>query len=179
MTHKKHGDAFRVQSTDKLGDPRLKRNPWNCRSAWFWLLSVFISLILVEAAALAAEMVRVKVRMANLRSGPGTHFEKVWKVPRNYPFRVLKREGRWLKVRDFEGFEDWIYGPLTDHKPAVVVKVKRANIRKGPGTNYPVVFQTDWGVPFRVLKKKGKWLKVRHDDGDKGWIFQKLVWGSS
>lgn len=147
---------------------------------WLWttaLLIVWVSLALPTSAVHAAEMVRVKVKQANLRAGPGTRYKKVWKVPRNYPYRVLHRKGRWLKVRDFEGFEDWIYAPLTDRNPAAVVKVSRANIRKGPSTSHPVVFTADAGVAFRVLDKKGKWIKVRANDGDQGWIYKPLLWG--
>jgi len=125
----------------------------------------------------ATEMVRVKVNKANLRSGPGTRYEKVWQVPKNYPYRVLGRKGRWLRVRDFEGFEDWIYGPLTDRKPAAIVKIRRANVRQGPGTKHPIVFTADIGVAFQLLAKKGSWVKVRASDGDQGWIHKNLIWG--
>ena len=148
--------------------------------AWLWttaMLVLCISPALPTSGVRAAEMVRVKVKQANLRAGPGTQYKKVWKVPRNYPYRVLHRKGRWLKVRDFEGFEDWIYAPLTDRNPAVVVKVSRANVRKGPSTSHPVVFTADAGVVFRVIDKKGKWIKVRANDGDRGWIYKPLLWG--
>lgn len=141
-------------------------------------LGVLLSLAWFGGVSAAGEIVRVKVKIANIRAGPGTRFERVWRAPQNYPYRVIKRQGRWLKVRDFYGYEEWIYGPLTDRKPAVLVKVKRANIRKGPGTNHPVLFKADRGVAFLVLEKKGKWLKVHHADGNDGWIFGKLVWGS-
>jgi SH3-like domain-containing protein len=144
-----------------------------------WVLSIFASFFLLQGTSQAAETIRVKVKEANLRSGPGKKFEKMWNAPMNYPYRVMERKGKWLKVQDFSGYEDWIYGPLTDEKPAVVVKVKQANVRKGSSTNDEIVFTADMGVPFLVLDKKGDWLKVRHEDGDEGWIFQKLVWGSS
>lgn len=175
MAHEELGNAVRVHSKGRLGGLGTKRSPWD--TVWIWMPIILASLIFVGGAPLAAEMVRVKVKTANVRSGPGTKYEKVWQVPKNYPYRVLKRQGRWLHVRDFEGFEDWIYGPLTDHKAAVVVNVKRANIRKGPGTNYPILFTTEQGVPFRVLAKRRKWVKVRHSDGDEGWIFRRLLWG--
>ncbi|MFQ5929606.1 MAG: SH3 domain-containing protein [Acidobacteriota bacterium] len=178
MLHARHGGTIRVPCTGKLTEKRAKPSPRDCYRTWLLVLSLLASLAFVEAP-LTAEIVRVKVKMANVRSGPGTQFEKVWVAPRNYPYRVLKRQGKWLKVRDFEGFEEWIYGPLTDLKPAAVVKVNRANVRKGPGTNHPILFTTDRGVPFVVLEKKGKWVKVRHADGERGWIFRKLLWGSS
>ena len=64
-------------------------------------------------------------------------------------------------------------------KHAVIVKVKSANIRKGPGADQPALFTADKGVPFLVVGKKGSWLKVRHADGDEGWIARKLLWGAS
>jgi len=142
------------------------------------ILGAFASFALLQGTSQAADIVRVKVKQANLRSGPGTKFEKMWNAPMNYPYQVVERKGKWLKVQDFSGYEDWIYGPLTDESPAVVVKVKQANIRKGSSTNDEIVFTADMGVPFLVLDKKGDWLRVRHEDGDEGWIYQNLIWGS-
>jgi len=150
---------------------------WGPRLLRVLIVSVLVCLVSLQGVSWAAEMVRVKVKIANVRSGPGKKFNKVGKVPENYPYRVISRKGRWLKVRDFEGFEDWIYGPLTDKKPAAAVKVKRANVRQGPGTNHPIVLTADKGVAFRILAKKGDWVKVRTDEGDQGWVSRNLLWG--
>ncbi|NIO11113.1 MAG: SH3 domain-containing protein [Deltaproteobacteria bacterium] len=139
--------------------------------------AILTSFVVLDAPSLAAEMVRVKVKIANIRSGPGKKFDKVGKVPENYPYRVLGRRGKWLKVRDFEGFEDWIYAPLTDRNPAAAVKVPKANVRQGPGTNHPIILTADKGVAFRVLTKQGDWVKVRTDEGDEGWVSRSLLWG--
>jgi SH3-like domain-containing protein len=32
------------------------------------------------------------------------------------------------------------------------------------------------GVPFRILRKKGRWIHIEHADGDRGWIHDSLVW---
>ncbi|MGE5301577.1 MAG: SH3 domain-containing protein, partial [Acidobacteriota bacterium] len=29
---------------------------------------------------------------------------------------------------------------------------------------------------FRVLKRKGAWVKVRDEYGEVGWIYEKLLW---
>ena len=161
-------------------DTRGPRDRSWIHSSWWILILLCVMAFLIFASSVtwAEEMVRVKVKTANVRSGPGTKYEKIWEVPRNYPYLILGRKGRWLKVRDFEGFEDWIYGPLTDRKPAAVVKVKKANVREGPGIKHPVVFTAETGVAFKVLAKKGEWVQVRANDGDQGWISQKLLWGS-
>ncbi len=142
-----------------------------------FIASTLICLVSLEGLSWAADMVRVKVKTANIRSGPGKKFDKVGKVPENYPYRVISRKGSWLKVRDFEGFEDWIYGPLTDKEPAAAVKVPRANVRQGPGTRHPIILTADKGVAFRILAKQGDWVKVQTDEGDEGWVSRNLLWG--
>jgi len=55
------------------------------------------------------------------------------------------------------------------------VKTKRANLRSGPSTNYPVSWEVYRYMPFTKIKRKGKWYKVKDLDGDTHWIFSKLV----
>lgn len=147
--------------------------------AIIWALLLLISFVSLPGNSLAADFVRVKAERANIRKGPGTRFQKIWTAPTNYPYRVLKRNGKWLNVKDYQGYEEWIYAPLTDKKAAVIVRTKRANIRGGPGTGHNIRFTADRGVAFRVLKRQGNWLKVRHHDGQEGWIYRNLVWGPS
>lgn len=148
----------------------------------FWrgpLLLLGVVALVGLAVASSTAVVRVKVDTANVREGPGTQFDRAWQAYENYPLKVVDRDGSWLKALDFEGSRGWIYAPLTDGEPAVVVEAKVANVRSGPGTQYPVVFTAERGVAFLVLEEKGKWLKVEHADGDQGWIHESLVWGAS
>lgn len=174
MTHQSFDDITRHHTELKVKVQDIRQGP---HLLGIIIVSVLVCLVSLQGVSWAAEMVRVKVKTANVRSGPGKKFNKVGKVPENYPYRIISRKGRWLKVRDFEGFEDWIYGPLTDKQPAAAVKVKRANVRQGPGTNHPIVLTADKGVAFRILAKKGDWVKVRTDEGDQGWVSRNLLWG--
>ncbi len=135
------------------------------------------TVLLLAAQAGAAERLAVKVPKANVRSGPGTKYEILWQVERYYPVVVVKKAGQWVLFRDFEKDEGWIKKSLLSKIPTVITIKKECNIRSGPGTNFQILFKTqDRGVPFKVLKRKGKWLYVEHADGDKGWIFKSLVW---
>ena len=60
--------------------------------------------------------------------------------------------------------------------PSVITIKENCNIRSGPGTKYSIVFKTERGVAFKVIKEKGSWISVQHADGDKGWIYKPLVW---
>lgn len=142
-----------------------------------FILSVtFFHLFLLHAYA---EALCVKVPEANLRSGPGTTYEKTWEVFKYMPFQKLSKKGNWYKVRDVDGDMHWIYRKLiTDKFDCAVVKVSKANIRNGPGTHfskrhYSPSLKYD---AYKVIKRKGKWVKVHDEFGDEGWIFIKLLW---
>jgi SH3-like domain-containing protein len=140
-------------------------------------LFLLVALTLFLSAAPAfAERLAVIVDTANIRRGPGTGYEILWQVGRYYPLEVVERRGDWLLFRDFEGDNGWIHKKLVRDTDAVITTVENCNIRSGPGTNNPVVFTAERGVAFRVLKRQGDWLKIRHPDGDEGWIYRKLVW---
>jgi len=136
-------------------------------------LFLFISL---SNVAFAAQRLTVSASDANIRSGPGTNYDIIWKVNKYYPIKVIKKVGSWIRFVDFEGDEGWIYSSLVRKIPAVITIKEDCNIRSGPGTNYPIVFKAEKGVAFKILSRKGKWIHVQHADGDKGWIYKTLVW---
>lgn len=128
------------------------------------------------AVACAAERLTVEKAKVNVRSGPGTNYEMLWEAEANYPVTVVERKGKWVRFRDFEGYEGWIYGSLLGRTPSVVVKKGKCNVRSGPGKQHALIFTAEKGVPFRVLGRKGSWIRIRHADGDSGWIHKSLVW---
>ncbi len=48
----------------------------------------------------------------NIRSGPGTKNKILFIVDREVPLKVLKRQGRWLKIAHEDGDEGWIHASL-------------------------------------------------------------------
>jgi len=118
----------------------------------------------------------VKVSKANVRSGPGTGYPVIWQMEKYTPVNVIYESNGWCRFRDFEGSEGWVAADLLGDIDTVIVRVKLCNIRTGPGTSFDIAFQAEKGVPFKVLKRKGKWIKIKHFDGDSGWIYKRLVW---
>jgi SH3-like domain-containing protein len=140
------------------------------------LLVVLFSLILFADFSLA---LCVNVPEANLRSGPGTKYEKTWEVFKYMPFNKLSKRGNWYKVKDVDGDTHWVYRKLvTDKFRCAVVKVEKANIRNGPGTNYSknALSPSLKYDSFKVLQIKSSWVKVIDEFGDTGWISRKLLW---
>ena len=139
-------------------------------------LLALLMLLLIPAAQ-AQEMVSVDRAELNMRSGPGTGHEVIWVLSRGYPLRVVGRQGNWLKVRDFENDEGWVYRSLTGRKPHMVVKSTVANIRSGPGTKNRIVGKAEYGEVLRTLERGSGWTKVRNENGLAGWVSRKLLWG--
>lgn len=141
------------------------------------LLSGLSAAPFTVAPAHAIELVSVDRSEINMRTGPGTNHESLWLLSRGYPLIVLERKGNWLQVKDFEDDKGWVYRPLTAKKPHFVVKVKVANIRKGPGTQARIVGTANYGDVLRTLAHEGGWAKVRNADGLVGWVARRLLWG--
>ena len=139
------------------------------------LVLVMILLCLLPGPA-AAERLSIKVPKANIRSGPGTKYEVIWQVGRYYPVQIIKKTGHWYQFSDYEGDAGWIIDTLLSKQATVITIKDKVNVRSGPATRYPVVFTTEKGVAFKVLKKHRKWIEIQHPDGDRGWIYRSLVW---
>ena len=56
----------------------------------------------------------VKAARVNVRKGPGTRYQKTRSgfAQQYYSFRVMKRNGSWVKVKDESGAVGWIYKDL-------------------------------------------------------------------
>ncbi len=134
------------------------------------------ALIVGWGTAFAGERISVIKDIANVRALPNTKSDTLWQVEKYHPLQVLEKKGKWYRFKDFEGDSGWIHSSLVGKDPTVIVRVRRANIRTGPGTQYDLAFDANKGTPFKVLETKGRWKKVRHADGDEGWIFTSLIW---
>jgi SH3-like domain-containing protein len=145
------------------------------------LLFLFLLLFSCQDVALA-EMVAVAGEDINMRSGPGTKNEVLWKMGTGFPLEVMKRSGDWIQVRDFEGSVGWVQKNTVNKKPHLVVKANKGsnasiNVRSEPNTKAKVVAQAKYGVVFRKLEKKGDWIKVELGQGVTGWVDTNLLWG--
>lgn len=137
-----------------------------------------IALFLFSATVSFAETIYVEKNNARFRVGPGTNYQILWESPRYTPLEYLAKYKDWYAVRDHEGDVAWVNKQVIGKGAAAIVTNKKANIRKGPGTNTRIVFFVEKGYLFKVTGKKDGWLKIKADDGDEGWVLGKLVWTS-
>lgn len=141
-----------------------------------YVMAILVGMFLICPVAQAAERMAVSATDANIRSGPGPHQDVLWKVEKYYPIEVIEISGVWIRFKDYEGDTGWIHKSLVDKTSTVVTKQNGGQLRAGPGTEQPVLIKIDKGIPFKVLKRDGRWIHVEHADGDKGWLHDSLVW---
>ena len=137
---------------------------------------LFIVAVIWLPFSALADYVAVKVPIANIRSGPDETKDVLWQVGTHHPLYVIEKKGEWYHFKDFVGDEGWVHNSLVQKMKTVITKKDDCNVRSGPGTDTDIVFTTEKGVPFKVLKTNKKWINVEHADGDQGWVHNSLVW---
>ena len=140
---------------------------------------LIFTLILLLVMASPAMALCIKKEKANLRTGPGTKYEKLWQVFQYMPFKLLSTKGNWKQLQDLDGDNYWVHAPLTTQKyKCAVIKNNQTNLREGPGTQYPKVSwaPVDKYFSMKVLKIENNWVHIQDASGDKAWIYRPLVW---
>ena len=137
---------------------------------------IFTILVVVNSGASLAERLSITAPVANIRSGPESKSEILWKVEKYHPIFVIKKSDSCYYFRDFEDDRGWVHKSLVGSVPSVITKKDLCNIRSGPSTKDNVLLSVEKGIPFKVIEKKDRWLHIEHTDGDRGWIFDALVW---
>jgi SH3-like domain-containing protein len=87
--------------------------------------------------------------------------------------------GKWYAVKDVDGDVNWISKGLTTNSfRCAVVKESQVNIRVGPGTRYRKTGSSpaQQYASFKVLKRRGSWVKVKDEWGKVGWISKRFLW---
>jgi len=113
-----------------------------------------------------------------LYDAPSQRGVKVFVIKRNTPVEVVVSLEGWSKVRDADGGLAWIEKKFLNDKRTVIVTADRAEIRQKADEGSPVVFAADKNVALEVLEvSPGGWVKVRHSDGQSGFVRANQVWG--
>ena len=129
-------------------------------------------------AGSAAEFRSVSENAAILYDAPSSKAKKLFVVSHGYPFEVVVIVEGWSKVRDASGELTWVESKLLADRRTVLVKGPLAQVRETADDNAPVVFQAQQHVVLDLLEVTGGWLRVRHRDGQAGYVRVTQVWGA-
>lgn len=128
--------------------------------------------------ARAADFRSVAGSAAVLYDAPSAKAKKLYVVGNGYPVEVVVVVEGWSKVRDASGELTWIESKLLSDKRIVMVKQPLAQVREAADDTAPVAFQAQQNVLLELLEVAGGgWLRVRHRDGQSGFVRVSQVWG--
>ena len=128
--------------------------------------------------AAAADFRSVAENAAVLYDAPSAKAKKLYVVSHGYPFEVVVVVEGWSKVRDASGEMTWIETRLLSDKRTLMVRQPLAQVREAADDNAPVAFQAEQNVLLALLEGAGAgWLRVRHRDGQSGYVRVSQVWG--
>ena len=142
------------------------------------LVSCALSLLFATDAAQAIEFKSVGAEPAVAYDAPGAKGRKVFVAPRGMPVETILTYGDWTKVRDSAGDLFWLESKALTPKRMLVVKVASAKIRAGADDGGAVAFSADKGVLLELAEPvTSGWIKVKHRDGQIGYVKATEVWG--
>ena len=149
------------------------------------------------SSAPAATPAWINVEGVNVRSGPGTGYEKRGKLSKGDKVYVVARDGDWRKCRTPGGY-GWIRRDLLEADPEVgrrlvpprrdsrsaaesaatakaYVKGSRVHLRAGPGTDHDIKATLLEGQTLYVTETNGDWCKAHVHGGAEGWVAKWLI----
>lgn len=142
------------------------------------LAALPVAMFCAAAAAQALEFKSVGAAPAVLYDAPSAKGRKVFVAPRGMPVEVVLTYGTWTKVRDASGGLAWVESRFLVSRRNVIVSAASARVRESAADAAPIVFTADKGVLMELVETApAGWVRVRHSDGQGGFVRAAEVWG--
>jgi len=142
-----------------------------------YLIALYLS-FLVAGTSYAIDYVSVGESSAILYDAPSTKAKKLFVVNRYMPFEQIVTLDGWVKVRDRSGGLYWIEQRVLSNKRYVYALLPLVDVRAAPDIGADRVFEVRQQVALERLESTGTgWIKVRHQDGEIGYVRITEVWG--
>lgn len=110
---------------------------------------------------------------------PSLKADKLFVASRHLPVEAVVNVEGWVKVRDSSGSLAWVEKKSLSHQRYVVVTVPMADVFQLANASSALVFQAEENTVLEWLDSDTQgWVKVRHSDGQIGYIKVTQVWGS-
>ena len=139
-------------------------------------------LLLLAAAGFCLPAQAIEYRTVDaatvLYDAPSQRGSKLFVIKRETPVEVVVSLEGWSKVRDADGGLSWIEKKYLSDKRSVIVTAERAEVRQKAEDGSPIAFEAEKNVALEYLETApGGWIKVRHRDGQSGFVRANQIWG--
>ncbi len=143
-------------------------------------MKIAAAIILAASAipAWGADFKSVAENGTVMYDAPSVKAKKLFVVSRDYPVEAMVSVENWVKVRDPAGELFWVERKSLSDRRTVVVTVPVADVRQAAGERAPLAFRVQQGVALELSEVGADgWARVRHRDGQNGYLRIKDVWG--
>jgi SH3-like domain-containing protein len=155
---------------------RLPTLPW---------LALAMAATLAGGRAAAADYKTTAEAPTLLYDAPSTKARPLFVYGRDVPLEVLVAVEGWTKIRDVSGAFGWIPNKGLANKRMLLVRVPVAEVRANPDDAAPLVFRAEQNVLLDLAESATSpgstatpgWVKVRHRDGQSGYVHVSQVFG--
>ncbi len=135
-------------------------------------------LLFGTTAAHAVEYVSVSDSNAILYDAPSVKAKKLFVVNRYMPFEQVVTLDSWVKVRDRSGGLYWVEKRQLSNQRYVFALLPLVDVHAAPDSGSARLFQVRQQVALERLESTGTgWIRVRHQDGNAGYVRSTEVWG--
>lgn len=138
------------------------------------------SLLTIHGHALAAmEFFSIADSATIMYDAPSLKAGKVFVASRYLPVEVIVKVEGWVKVRDSGGGLAWVEEKALSSMRYVIVTATQAGAYQSTDTGSTLIFEALQNVVMEWLEPAmNGWVKVRHRDGQVGYVRTHQVWGS-
>jgi len=141
------------------------------------LLVLLLSLNTHVGAAL--EYLSLADNAVIMYNAPSIKADKLYVASRHLPVEAVVRVEGWIKVRDSSGTLSWVEQKAISGKRFVVVIEQQAQVYQAADINSTLLFWAQKDVVFEWLENSSNgWVKVRHRNGQSGYVKTNQIWGS-
>ena len=139
---------------------------------------VFVVAALMSAPVAHALDFRSVSEAAPAYDAPSAKSKPLFVVLPGTPVELVVNLEGWSKVRDIKGDLTWIEKKYLSEKRNVIVRADRAQVYTGADDKTPLMFEAERDVVLELLEAApGGWIKVKHRDGQSGFLKAAQVWG--
>lgn len=121
---------------------------------------------------------RSVVEPSLLYDAPSSKADPKFIIARGTPVELVVNLGKWVKVRDGGGGLLWIERAKLAERRTVIITAASAAVLRAAEESAPVVFEAAKDVVLELLEAAPVgWAKVKHRDGQSGFVRVSQVWG--
>jgi SH3-like domain-containing protein len=138
----------------------------------------FFALALLFSSVAAALDYRSVSESAVLYDAPSQKAKPLFAIAAGTPVEMVVTLAAWVKVRDAKGDLAWIEQRQLAEQRTVQVRAERAQVRANAEDSSALLYEAEPDVLLELVEPApAGWAKVRHRDGQQGFVRASQVWG--